>query len=198
MNEQTKGLNGKLEARAHTKKTKKKKKKKNKNKKTKQKKKQTTNRTMTVPTKNKFCKPYVKTFASSFHSSGLVWTGLIIADENDACSYRWSYDCKIPDWVVFKDRPNTGRCGAIDIDIGLSHVMISCDEKLQFICEHDTGGKITVAMSNKQQTNKFRYRKWALYILCFQRQPFRFSFYFFAAGVEFWVAAVKRHPRTSP
>ena len=91
------------------------------------------------------------------HSSDLVWTGLIIADENDACSYRWSYDCKIPDWVVFTDRPNTGRCGAIDI--GLSHVMISCDEKLQFICEHDTGGKITVALSNKKQTNKFSYRK---------------------------------------
>ena len=83
-------------------------------------------------------------------SLGSIWTGLIIADENDACSYRWPYSCAVPDWVIFKDGPISGRCGAIDTE--LNHKMLACDEVFQFVCEHDTGGRFE---KNNKSNNNF-------------------------------------------
>ena len=78
----------------------------------------------------------------SFNSAGLLWSGLIIANTEDACSYRWPHACTTPDWVAFQDAASTCSdnclCGAVDVD--METVIIQCNENLQFICEYDSPG----------------------------------------------------------
>lgn len=74
----------------------------------------------------------------------LVWSGLVLADQEDTCSYRWPNVCTTPDWVVFQtgtSSPDTSRlCGAVDNN--LNHVMRQCNESLKYICELETNGKL--------------------------------------------------------